>query len=55
MFTLKGTLTDTSKKWCFEKYCSCDKTCQVYLENLEIDDKFVNIRVQLFINQTMSL
>ena len=25
---LKGTLTDKLKKWCFKKYCSCDKACQ---------------------------
>ena len=27
LLTLKGTLTDI-KKWCFGKYCSCDKACQ---------------------------
>ena len=42
----------TSKKQCFEKYCSCDQACQFsalygtpwwsYLENLTIDDKFIN-------------
>ena len=52
-----------SKIWSFEKYCSCDQACQVsallvttwqsYLENLTIDDKFINKRVQLFIHQTM--
>ena len=47
-----------SKKWCFEKYCSCDQACQFspwrrYLENLTIDDKFINKRVRLFIHQAM--
>ena len=52
-----------SKKRCFKKYCSCDQACQVsalygtprrsYLENLTIDDKFINKRVRLFIHQTM--
>ena len=51
------------KKRCFEKYCSCDQACQFsalqgtpwqsYLENLTIDDKFINKRVRLFIHQTM--
>ena len=51
-----------SKKRCFGKYCSCDKTCQFsalqgaprrsYLENLTIDDKLINKRVRLFIHQT---
>ena len=44
-----------SKKRCFEKYCSYDQVCQFsvlegtpwrsYLENLTIDDKFINKRV----------
>ena len=48
-----------SKKQCFEKYCLCDKACQFsalqcthwwnYLENLTIDDKFINKRVRNFI------
>ena len=54
-----------SKKRCFEKYCSCDKACHFsalwgtpwrsYLENPTIDDKFINKRVLLFINQMMYL
>ena len=50
-----------SQKRCFEKYCSCDKACHFsalwgtprrsYLENPTIDDKFINKRVRLFINQ----
>ena len=54
------------KKQCFEKYRSCDKTCkfsdtesttpwQRYLENLTINDKFINKRVRLFIHQTCAL
>ena len=45
------------------KYCSCDKACQFSalwgipwqsnLENLTIDDKFINKRVRLFMQQTM--
>ena len=52
-----------SIKRCFEKHCSCDQACQFsalygtawrnYLENLAIDDKFINKRVRLFIHQTM--
>ena len=51
-----------SEKGYFEKYCSCDKACQFsalqgtprrsYLENLTIDNKFINKRVRLFIHQT---
>ena len=51
-----------SKKQCFGKYCSCDKACQFsalqgtpwwsYLENLTIDDKLINKRLQLFIHET---
>ena len=54
-----------SKKWCVEKYFSCDKTCHFsalwslpwwsFLENLEIDDKFVNKQAGPFIYQTMCL
>ena len=50
-----------SKKWCFEKYCSYDKACQFsaqwsYLENLEIEDKFVSKRVRLlYIKRCVSL
>ena len=50
-----------SKKWCLEKYCSCDQACQFwaslgtpwrsYFENLTIDDKFINKQVRLFIYQ----
>ena len=50
-----------SKKRFFEKYCSCDIACQfsalydtpcrIYLENLTIEDKFINKR--LFIHQTL--
>ena len=52
-----------SKKRCFEKNCSCDQACQFsaslgttwrsYLENLTIDDKFINKRVRIFIYQTV--
>ena len=54
-----------SKTRCFERYCSCDKTCQFltlqgkpsrsYLETLTIDYKFMNKRIRLFIHQTMCL
>ena len=49
-----------SKKRHFEKYCSCDKACQCsalwntprrsYLENLTIDDKFINKRLFIISN-----
>ena len=52
-----------SKKWCFQKYCSSDqahqfsalqsKPWQSYLENLTIDEKYINKRVRLCICQTM--
>ena len=52
-----------SKNWCFEKHFSCDQACQFlalegtpwrsYLENLTIDDKFINKWVRLCIHQTM--
>ena len=52
------------KKRCFEKYCSCNKACQFsalqgtpwwsYLENTTIDDKFINMRVRLFVHQHVS-
>ena len=52
-----------SKKRCFKKHCSCDQACQFsalqgtpswrYLENLRIDDKFMNKRIRHFIQQTM--
>ena len=52
-----------SKKWCFEKYRSWNQECQFsalwgtpwrsYLENLTIDDKFINKRIGLFIHQTV--
>ena len=48
-----------------KKYCSCDKACQFsalwgtprqnYLENLAVDDKFINKRVRIFTHQTMCL
>ena len=51
-----------SEKWCFEKHCSCNQACQFsvsqstpwrsYLENLTIDDKFINKWVWLFMYQT---
>ena len=54
-----------SKKRCFEKYCSRvkDANFQLYrihpdgvvIENLIIDDKFINKRLRLFIHQRMSL
>ena len=42
----------------FEKYCSYDQVWQFspwqrYLEHLAIDDKFINKRVRLFIDQMM--
>ena len=53
---IKGTSTDTFR--CFGKYCSCEQACQFsalqgtpwwsYLENLTIDDKFINKRVRLY-------
>ena len=59
---IEATSTE-SKKQCFEEYCSCDQACQfstlqsticrIYLENLTIDDKFINKRVRLFIHQTL--
>ena len=62
IFLLKAH-QQTSKKQCFEKYCSCDQACQVsasqgttwrsYLENLAIDDIFINKQVRLFIHQMM--
>ena len=58
---IKGTSTDTFR--CFGKYCSCEQACQFsalqgtpwwsYLENLTIDDKFINKRVRLYMHQTM--
>ena len=27
-FAYNDTFATISKKWCFEKYCSCDKACQ---------------------------
>ena len=52
-----------SKKRCFGKYCPCDQACQFsalqgtpcrsYLENLTIDDKFINKRVRLFMHQNV--
>ena len=55
-----------SKKWCSQKYCSYDKVCHFsalwdtpwwnYLENLEIDDKFINKATRLiFIKRCVSL
>ena len=61
-FSLK-THRQISKKRYFEKCCSCDKACQFlalqsipwrsYLENLTIDEIFMNKQVRLFIHQTM--
>ena len=52
-----------SKKQCFKKSCSHDQVCQFwalkgapwrsYLENLKIDDKFINKWVRHFIHQMM--
>ena len=63
-FDLKAHWQISTKRY-FEKYYSCDKACQYsalqgipwpsYLENLTIDNKFINKRVRLFIHQTMCL
>ena len=57
---MKGTLTDISKT--VSRKVLCDKACQCsalqgtpwrsYLENLTIDDKFINKWLLLFIHQT---
>ena len=64
MTTLKAH-RQISKKRCFKKYSSFDKASQFsalyrtpwrsYLENLTIEDKFINKRVRLSIHQTMCL
>ena len=62
-FDVKDT-RQTYKKRCFEKYCSCNKACQFsawqgtpwwsYSEDPTVHDKFINMRVRLFIHQHVS-
>ena len=62
LFSLKAHW-EISKKRCFKKYYTYDQVCQFsalqctpwpcYLDNLTIDDKFINKRVRLFLHQTM--
>ena len=51
-----------SKKWCFQKHCSCDKACQFlasygtpWRSYLTTDDKLMNKRFRLFVHETMCL
>ena len=64
-FLIWKTHRQVSKKRGFEKYCSCDRPCQFsalqgtprrsYQEKMIFDDKRIDKRGRLFIQQTMCL